>query len=123
MLLFDVTILVHAFREDSPRHQEVRQWLERVLGEESSFGVAELVLSGFIRIVTHPRIFEPPAPLERALELTQALLAQPGCIVVRPGPRHWGIFLRLCREADARGNLVPDAYLAALAIVAVPRVA
>ena len=33
-----------------------------------------------------------------------------------PGPRHWEIFARLCRESEARGNLVPDAYLAALAI-------
>jgi toxin-antitoxin system PIN domain toxin len=116
MLLFDVNILVHAFREDSPRHQEVRQWLEGVLGEETSFGVADLVLSGFIRVVTHPRVFDPPAPLERALDLTEAILAHPGCVVIRPGPRHWRIFLRLCRETDARGNLVPDAYLAALAI-------
>lgn len=33
-----------------------------------------------------------------------------------PGERHWEIFTRLCRSARARGNLVPDAYLAALAI-------
>jgi predicted nucleic acid-binding protein len=42
------------------------------------------------------------------------LLAQPGCVVLRPGPRHWGIFVTLAREVEARGNLLADAYLAAL---------
>jgi predicted nucleic acid-binding protein len=37
-------------------------------------------------------------------------------LIVSPGRKHWEIFLRLCREGDARGNLVSDAYHAALAI-------
>ncbi|HMR32344.1 MAG TPA: hypothetical protein PKA09_15430, partial [Geminicoccus sp.] len=40
----------------------------------------------------------------------------PHCVTVHPGERHWGIFRRLCLEANARGNLVPDAWFAALAI-------
>jgi predicted nucleic acid-binding protein len=42
--------------------------------------------------------------------------AQPNAVVLSHGRRHWKIFMRLCREAEARGNLIPDAYLAALAI-------
>jgi uncharacterized protein len=74
------------------------------------------VLSGFLRVVTHPRVFRIPTPLERALEFASALRDQPNAVAVSPGPRHWAIFERLCRDAAARGNLVPDAYLAALAI-------
>ncbi len=74
------------------------------------------MLSGFIRIATHPRIFDPPAPIGHALAYTNALRSQPNAVIVTPGPRHWEIFDRLCRAADAKGNLVPDAYLAALAI-------
>jgi toxin-antitoxin system PIN domain toxin len=77
---------------------------------------SDLVVSGFLRVVTHPRIFTPPTPLERALEFAEALRSQPHCIVLAPGERHWSIFTRLCRVGEARGNLVPDAYLAALAI-------
>ncbi|MEK7767726.1 MAG: PIN domain-containing protein, partial [bacterium] len=44
------------------------------------------------------------------------LRAEPQCVLASPGPRHWGLFMDLCRKADARGNLVPDAWLAALAI-------
>ncbi len=83
---------------------------------DSAFGVADLVLSGFLRVVTHPRVFAPPTPLERALEFVESLRSQPNCMILGPGDRHWSIFTRLCREGDARGNLIPDAYLAALAI-------
>ncbi len=64
----------------------------------------------------HPRIFSPPAPIERALEFANALRAQPNAVIVSPGARHWEIFERLCLGAGAKGNLVADAYLAALAI-------
>lgn len=74
------------------------------------------MLSGFLRIVTHLRIFTPPTPMEPALTFVERLRAQHTAVHVRPGRRHWEIFARLCREAGARGNLVPDAYLAALAI-------
>jgi toxin-antitoxin system PIN domain toxin len=116
MILADVNVLVHAFREDAPRHAALRPWLEGVVRSESAFAVSELVLSGFLRVVTHPRVFNPPTPLAAALEFVEALRAQPNCVLVAPGDRHWSIFTRLCHEAEVRGNLVPDAYLAALAI-------
>ena len=116
MLLLDVNMLVFAYREDAPDHDRFRRWLESLLSGDSSFGISELVLSGFLRVVTHPRVFDPPSPLGHALEFTEVLRSQPNCIPVTPGPRHWEIFARLCRESEARGNLVPDAYLAALAI-------
>jgi len=78
--------------------------------------MADLVLSGFLRIVTHPRIFDPPSLLKDALAFVEEVLDQPHCVRVQPGQRHWEIFVQLCRDSGARGNLVPDAYLAALAI-------
>lgn len=116
MILPDVNILVHASREDSPRYAEMRSWLENLVFSESSFGLSDLVLSGFLRVVTHPRIFNPPTPLDDALAFVEALRGMPNCAPLVPGPRHWTIFTRLCRESAASGNLIPDAYLAALAI-------
>jgi uncharacterized protein len=69
-----------------------------------------------LRIVTHPRIFENPTPVERAVEFTQSLLSAPNCVTIAPGPRHWEIFTALCMDTDATGNEIPDAYFAALAI-------
>jgi toxin-antitoxin system PIN domain toxin len=116
MVLLDVSLLVYAFRDDAPHHAAFRQWLEEVVYGESAFGLSDLVLSGFLRVVTHPRIFDPPTPLENALEFVEAVRAQPNCVLITPGPRHWPIFTGLCRAADARGNLIPDAYLAAVAV-------
>lgn len=73
-------------------------------------------MSGFIRVVTHPRIFTPPASIERAFEFADALLAQPSALVVAPGPRHWEVYRRLCLAAGAKGNLAADAFIAALAV-------
>ena len=69
-----------------------------------------------MRVATHPRIFSPPAPVGRAFAFATALRSQPNAVNINPGPRHWEIFERLCVATDAKGNLVADAYLAALAI-------
>lgn len=116
MVLIDVNILVYAFRESAPEHTAYARWLEDCINSDQPFGMSDLVLSGFLRIATHPRVFDPPSPLEAALRFASALRSQPNCVSVAPGPRHWDIFTRLCREGKTKGNLVSDAYLAALAI-------
>lgn len=109
-------MLVYAFHEGTPDHKRYREWLEAAVISDEPLGLSELVLSGFVRVATHPRIFSPPAPVVDALAFVAALRAQPNAVIVMPGERHWKIFDRLCRDAGARGNLVADAYLAALAI-------
>jgi hypothetical protein len=116
MLLIDVNVLVYAHRKDAPNHRAYRRWLEDCVGSDEAYGMADLVLSGFLRVVTHPRVFSPPTPLETALRFAGELRSQPNCVPVSPGSRHWEIFLRLCRAARVKGNLILDAYLAALAI-------
>ena len=118
MVLPDVNVLVYAHREDSPHHAGCRKWVEAVVNGNESYGLSELVLSGFVRVVTHPKVFTRPSPLADALEFTEQLRGGPNCIPVAPGRRHWEIFRALCVEAGAKGNLVPDAYLAAMAIEA-----
>lgn len=116
MLVPDANVLVYAFRADSPGHADYRRWLKTRVDAREPLGLSELVLSGVLRILTHPRIFNPPTPLDRALEYIEALRDQPNAVLLQPGPRHWQIFTELCRTAGARGNLVADAYHAALAI-------
>lgn len=116
MLLADVNVFVYAHRPESPRSAEHRSWLESVLVGPEPFGVSEQVLSSFVRVVTNRRVYVEPTPTAVALDFCAAVLAAPAVVPVRPGPRHWSIFEQLCRTVDARGNLVPDAYLAALAV-------
>ena len=116
MLLVDVNVLTYAYREEMPGHRSYLNWLRHCVESERPYGLSDLVLSGFVRVVTHPGIFSPPSPLKSALQFVNELRAQPNCVIVAPGPRHWEIFNRLCQAARATGNLVADAYLAALAI-------
>ena len=62
MILPDVNILVYAFRADAGNHAAMRRWLEEAISSDEPYGLSDLVLSGFIRVVTHPRIFREPAP-------------------------------------------------------------
>jgi toxin-antitoxin system PIN domain toxin len=116
MILTDVYVLVYAFREDAPGHPVYRKWLEDTINSDQAFGFSDLVLSGFLRVVTHPGVFNPPADLASGLEFTRTLREQPNAVLIQPGPRHWEIFTGLCEASGVKGNLVPDAYLAALAI-------
>jgi hypothetical protein len=116
LVLPDVNVLVYAHREDAVDHAAYRKWLERVVNGDEAYGISELALSGFVRVVTHSKVFRSPSRLVDALTFAEQVRAQPNCVHVAPGARHWGIFERLCRECDARGNLVPDAYFAAMAI-------
>jgi uncharacterized protein len=116
VLLVDVNVLVYAFRRDAPDHQRYASWLRELIDSNEAFAITDIVLSGFVRIVTHPGIFTPPSTIERAISFVDQIRSRPQCVSVVPGPRHWSIFTALCRETGATGNLVPDAYLAALAI-------
>jgi hypothetical protein len=116
MVLIDVNVLVYAHRRDTLRHIAYHRWLENCIRSDAAYGMSDVVLSSFIRIVTHPRIFKLPTRLEDALMFATEVRSQANCVVVTPGARHWEIFTRLCRAAGVRGNLVSDAYLAALAI-------
>jgi toxin-antitoxin system PIN domain toxin len=116
MRLLDANILVYAHREDAVDHAFFNRWLTDLINGPEAFGVCDLVLSEFVRLVTHPRIFKEPSTLDEALLFVEIVRGQPQCCLMAPGPRHWAIFRELGLRAGARGNRVAGAYLAALAI-------
>jgi toxin-antitoxin system PIN domain toxin len=116
LILTDVNVLVKAHRRDAEQHKEFLAWLERALSLNSPFGYSEMVFSGFIRIVTNPRIFAKPSSLQEAFGFVDIIRSQPNAIRIAPQVAHWKIFSGLCTAAEAKANLVADAYLAALAI-------
>ena len=116
MILFDVNVLIYAHRQDTERHAEYRAWLEQALENTEPCAVSDLILSGCLRILTHPKVFLPPTPLAKALDYIRQLREHPNVAVLSPGQRHWTIFAELCAKTSVRGNLVSDAFHAALAI-------
>ena len=116
MILPDVNVLIYAFRSDADQHEAYRNWLEKVVNSPSAYAVAPQVIAGVVRICTHPRIFKHPSTLDDVLTFCKVLSEQPNASLVTPGERHWSIFESLCRQSRASGNLVQDAWFAALAI-------
>ena len=89
--------------------------LDALSGREQ-VGLSELVLSGVLRVLTHPRVFHPPTPSEAAIAFVDALLSQPASVALRPGGGHWRIFRGMSASLQLTGNRIPDAYHAALAL-------
>lgn len=116
MLLMDTNVLVNAFWREAERYDEYRAWLLGVVNGPEAYAVSDVALTGMMRIVTNPRIYETPAPTGQALAFAELIREQPQAVVVAPGARFWTIFTELCDKTGARAKLVPDAYLAALAI-------
>jgi uncharacterized protein len=116
MICPDVNVLLYAFRRESPSHSAYVTWVEQAMTGHEPVGLSELVLSAVVRLATYHRVYREPSTTERSLEFCGALRNAPAAVPLRPGPRHWEIFQRLCRETNATANLVPDAYHAALAI-------
>lgn len=116
MELADVNVLVQTIRTDGVHHPAASRWLQIVTAASEHYAVSELVLSSFVRIVTNRRIFSAPTPLTTALDFANAHRSHLNAIVVAPGATHWPNFAAQRIEGGAIDNLIPDAYLAALAI-------
>ncbi|MGD2113854.1 MAG: type II toxin-antitoxin system VapC family toxin [Acidobacteriota bacterium] len=112
----DINVLIYAHREDAPEHERYAAWLRRLASGPEPFALSSWILSGFLRIVTNPRIFDPATPTDTAIAFCRRLRNRPHAVSVAPGPRHWRILVDLIERADVRGALVSDAHLAALAI-------
>ena len=116
MLLLDVNVLLAAHREDHPHHASVRPWFDELLAGGDDFGAPAVVWSGFLRLTTNRRVFEVPSSLADAFAFAEAVVAQRGYLPIEPGPGHLARLRGLCEDADATGELVPDAVLAAIAL-------
>jgi toxin-antitoxin system PIN domain toxin len=116
VILVDVNVLVNAFRADAVQHDLCRTWLVSVVNGGTRYGMSPQALASLVRVVTHPKVFRVPSSVTEALRFCQRLLDSPLCMAIVPRENHWGIFSQLCRATAVRGNLVSDAWFAALAI-------
>jgi uncharacterized protein len=116
MFLIDVNVLLAAHRADHPNHPGVRPWFDELLAGDEPFTVPNLVWAAFLRLATNRRIFEAPTPRADAFAFVDAVTAQPHYLPANPGPRHLTLLRQVCDDADASGDLIPDAVLAALAV-------
>jgi uncharacterized protein len=117
MVLVDTNVLIYAHRRDAERHQEYKAWMQAMVNGLEPYAVSDFALTGMVRVVTNPKIYpHDAATINEALAFAGQVRNQPHAHVISPGPSFWEIFARLCQQVNARAKLVPDAYLAALAI-------
>jgi toxin-antitoxin system PIN domain toxin len=117
MMLVDTNVMVYAHRRDAERHPEYRDWMRAMVNGPEPYAVADFAVLGMVRVVTDRRFYrEVASTITDALAFADGIRSQPHAHVISPGPKFWSIFSNLCRQIDAGGKLVPDAYLAALAL-------
>ena len=114
MIAVDTNILVYAHREELPQHAVARARLTAVAEGDAPWAIPVFCLGEFIRVVTHPRLFDPPHTIEEACGALDRILESPSLRILNPAERFWAMLAEAVREADATGNLVFDAQLAAL---------
>jgi toxin-antitoxin system PIN domain toxin len=116
VIVVDLNLLLYAVNADANRHEAARSWLEETLGGDVPVGLPWVVILGFLRISTNPRVFPRPLGVDDAIRIVDGWLALPTVRCLEPTGRHWPILRRLLGELGAAGNLTTDAHLAALAL-------
>jgi toxin-antitoxin system PIN domain toxin len=116
MIVVDANLLIYAVNEDAPGHKEAKSWLESTVAGAETVGLPWIVLLAFLRLTTRPGLFEKPLSAGAAFGVVDAWLQQPSVTVPEPTPRHLQTMRDLIAPLGTGGNLVSDAYLAALAI-------
>ena len=116
MTLIDANVLLYAYDSESPHHRISRSWFETELSSGRPIAFALVTLLAFVRIASDRRVFNRPLTPAAACSLIEEWLAQPNVRLLQPGPRTWTILSELCESGQAKGAMVMDAHLAALAV-------
>lgn len=116
MIALDTNILVYARRQEATHHHQAKDLLREFAEGESPWALPWPCVYEFIRVVTHPRVFDPPSEMDVVLNDLESLLQSPSLTLLREGSRHAMFMERLIKAGQATGNLVHDAHIAALVV-------
>lgn len=116
MILVDANLLIYAYDLSSPVHERARVWFSGALSGGEPVGLCWTTILAFLRITTNRAIFKDPFSIDEAVSIVDDWLAQPTVRLVEAGGRHWVILRKLLRDSQAKGKLLMDAHLAALAL-------
>jgi len=114
VIALDTNVLVYARREEAPHHQRAIRLLRELAEGDQPWALPWPCVYEFLRVVTHPRVFDPPTPIDVALEDLASLMESPSLVPLGEGPSHAGHLSVTVAEGHATGNLVHDAHIAAL---------
>jgi uncharacterized protein len=114
VIAVDTNILVYAHRRDSEFHAAAATLVRSLAESTHAWSIAWPSVHEFFAIVTHPRIFRPPTPPERAIAQIDAWLASPSLVLLGETAGHWPRLRMMIVDAKIEGPKVHDARIAAL---------
>jgi toxin-antitoxin system PIN domain toxin len=114
MIAVDSNLLVYAHREDSPWHEAAYSCLAELAEGRQTWAIPWPCLHEFLAIVTHPRIYDPPTPLGRAIDQVEAWLESTSLVLLAESEDHWERLSSLLRAGRIAGPKVHDARVAAI---------
>lgn len=114
MIAVDTNILVYAHREDAAFHEAAYRALAELAEGPASWAIPWPCIHEFLAIVTHPRIYAPPTPLEQAVDQIAAWFASPSLVTLTETPTHWATLRQILIDGRIAGPQVHDAHVAAL---------
>lgn len=116
MIVPDINLLVYAYREEAEEHGAAKEWLEQLLNGSERVGLSWVVISGFVRLITHRSVSHIPMPPAVAIDTVKDWFELPHVVIVHPGPEHLSLLRANLDATGVGGNLVTDAHIAAIAM-------
>lgn len=114
MIAVDANILVYAHRRDSPFHDAADRCLAEIAERPTPWALPWPCIHEFLAVVTSPRIFKPPTPVDIALEQVEAWLQSPSVVLLSETETHWATLKTALAAGRIAGPRVHDARIAAL---------
>lgn len=116
MILPDINLLVYAHNLRAAQHAQARAWWEECLAGRQGVALAWVVILGFVRITTHPKVFPNPLSAADALDRVEEWLSLPHIHLIEPSESHFATWASLLKGLGTAGDLTTDSHLATLAI-------
>lgn len=114
MIAVDTNILVYAHRAELTKHQAAARRLVELAEGSAPWALPVFCIGEFLRVVTHPRLFDPPHAAADACLALERVMKSPTLEVLFPGSSYPELLFEAVREAGAVGNLAFDAQIVAL---------
>jgi toxin-antitoxin system PIN domain toxin len=114
MIAVDSNLLVYAHREDSPWHNAAYARIAELAEGPAAWAIPWPCIHEFLSIVTHPRIYAPPTPLEKAIDQVEAWLESPSLVLLSESGDYWLQLRSILQTGRVSGPQVHDARVAAL---------
>ena len=116
MIVPDLNLLVYAYNDGAPHHDSARRWWEDLVNGTERVGVPWVVATGFVRLMTHPKVLTSPATPTQVVDYVRGWFRFPHVAPVNPGAEHLDLFRRNLAAAGVGANLVTDSHIAAVAM-------